>query len=136
MTPSLHDDREGGLGRTEFEDEFEFENEFENEPLVRPFMVTGGRTHTSLPIEAMVVDTQGRGAVLPPGDEYRVLYRLCAEPQAVAELSARAAMPLGVVRVLVGDLVATGALVMAEPGLGGDDELDFIDSIILAIEHM
>ena len=81
MTPSLRDDREGGLGRTEFENEFE--DEFEDEPVVRPFMVTGGRTHTSLPIEAMVVDTQGGGAVLPLGDEYRVLYRLCAEPQAV-----------------------------------------------------
>ena len=35
---------------------------------------------------------------------------LCREPRSVAELAARAGVPLGVARVLVGDLAAAAAV--------------------------
>lgn len=118
-------------------DDFDEDSEdFEEEPLVRPFMVTGGRTDADLPIEAMVVDAAGGSATLPGTEEYRRIYRLCSEPQAIAELSARASLPLGVTRVLVADLVESGALAIAEVGLVGVDELDFIDRIIMAVERL
>ncbi len=127
MAPSLHDDP----------DEFDrYEDEFDDEPMIRPFMVTGGRTDATLPVEAMVVDAAAGRAVLPGMEEYRRIYRLCAEPQAIAELSAKAKLPLGVVRVLVGDLVAADALSLAHAITGADDELDFIDRIIMAVEAL
>ncbi|MEZ5236112.1 MAG: DUF742 domain-containing protein [Acidimicrobiales bacterium] len=127
MAPSLHDDP----------DEFDrYEDEFDDEPMIRPFMVTGGRTDAALPVEAMVVDAAAGRAELPGMEEYRRIYRLCAEPQAIAELSAKAKLPLGVVRVLVSDLVESQALNLAASISGSDDELDFIDRIIMAVEAM
>ncbi len=135
MAPSRNDDFHDRGG---FEDEFddEFDDEFEDEPMVRPFMVTGGRTESNLPVEAMVVDAADGRAALPSTVEYHRIYRLCAEPHAIAELSAKAKLPLGVVRVLVSDLIESGALSQAQSVVGSVDELDFIDRIIMAVEQL
>jgi hypothetical protein len=42
--------------------------------------------------------------------EHHVALGLCQEPRSVAELAARVGVPLGVARVLVGDLAAAGAV--------------------------
>ena len=133
MVPSMHEDPDD-LDR--FEGDRLEGDRFEDEPMIRPFMVTGGRTDANLPVEAMVVDAAAGRAELPGMEEYRRIYRLCAEPQAIAELSAKAKLPLGVVRVLVSDLVDTNALAVAASISGADDELDFIDRIIMAVERL
>jgi uncharacterized protein DUF742 len=77
--------------------------------LVRPYMLTRGRTSSSLgvfelhaPAIALISPDQlGRGA----SPEDRRIVELCQTPMSVAELSARLRAPVGVVRVLVGDLV-------------------------------
>jgi hypothetical protein len=77
--------------------------------LVRPYMLTRGRTSSSLgvfalhaPVLALITSDQlGRGAT----PEDRRIVELCQTPMSVAELSARLHAPVGVVRVLVGDLV-------------------------------
>jgi hypothetical protein len=77
--------------------------------LVRPYMLTRGRTSSSLgvfelhaPVLALVSSDQlGRGAT----PEDRRIVELCQTPISVAELAARLGTPVGVVRVLVGDLV-------------------------------
>ena len=77
--------------------------------LVRPYMLTRGRTSSSLgvfelhaPVLALITPDQlGRGAT----PEERCIIELCQTPMSVAELSARLSTPVGVVRVLVGDLV-------------------------------
>jgi hypothetical protein len=77
---------------------------------VRPYTITAGRTKAAvdLPMEA-TLRIQPRDAT---GDselgvgELRVL-ELC-DQRSVAEVSALASMPIGVVRVLLGDLVQLG----------------------------
>jgi Protein of unknown function (DUF742) len=77
--------------------------------LVRPYMLTRGRTSSSLgvfelhaPTLALITPEQlGRGAT----PEERRIIELCQTPMSVAELAARLSAPIGVVRVLVGDLV-------------------------------
>ena len=77
--------------------------------LVRPYMLTGGRTSSSLgvfelhaPVLALIAPEQlGRTAT----PEARRIVELCQTPMSVAELSARLNAPVGVARVLVGDLV-------------------------------
>jgi Protein of unknown function (DUF742) len=77
--------------------------------VVRPYVLTGGRTTSSLgvfalhaPVLALIVPEQlGRKA----SPEERRIIDLCQTPTSVAELSARLGAPVGVVRVLVGDLV-------------------------------
>ena len=79
--------------------------------LVRPYTLTAGRTDTSvdLPLEAPVQTLQaGLAHRWPPNDPRGRIIQLCVDSPSVAEISARLDLPLGVARVLVGDLVLSG----------------------------
>jgi hypothetical protein len=81
--------------------------------LVRPYTLTAGRTDTSvdLPLEAPVQTLQAALAhEWPPNDVRDKIIQLCIKSPSVAEISARLDLPLGVARVLVGDLVMSGYL--------------------------
>lgn len=81
--------------------------------LLRPYVITGGRTRGSgadLPVEAIV---QSTFPTTPPpflGPEERIITELCASPISIAEVAAKADLPLGVARVLVSDLVTSELL--------------------------
>jgi hypothetical protein len=82
-------------------------------PVVRPYAMTRGRTSHAvqhrLDLIAVVVaephaDEEEADHALSP--EHVDIVRLCGDaPQSVAELAAELDIPVGVVRVLVGDLV-------------------------------
>jgi hypothetical protein len=99
--------------------------------LVRPYMLTRGRTSSSLgvfelhaPALALITPEQlGRGAT----PEERRIIELCQTPMSVAELSARIGMPVGVVRVLVGDLVVARMLHVRQ----SDDQAEHRDVRLL-----
>jgi hypothetical protein len=77
---------------------------------VRPFMVTGGRTTPlvdNLRIESLVQATPAASAA-PLHFEQNLVVRLCRSPHSIAEVGAALGIPLGVAKVLVGDLVAAG----------------------------
>lgn len=81
--------------------------------LVRPYTLTAGRTDTTveLPVEAPIETLPS--AVhhhWPSGDVRGRICRLCSDRPSVAEISALLDLPLGVARVLVGDLVTAGYL--------------------------
>jgi hypothetical protein len=81
--------------------------------LVRPYTLTSGRTHPSveLPLQAPVQATQSALFHRWPTDDMRgKIVQLCIKSPSVAEISARLDLPLGVARVLVGDLVTSGYL--------------------------
>ncbi|GIE83388.1 hypothetical protein Aph02nite_93380 [Actinoplanes philippinensis] len=80
---------------------------------LRPFVITSGRTDGGDPdigMETQVTLVPGA----PPSrlsPETRAIVALCEEsPISVAEISARLRLHLGVTRILVGDLRATGQL--------------------------
>jgi len=81
--------------------------------LVRPYTLTAGRTDSGveLTLEASV-DTVTPPPPPPPrwpGNDVRgQILTLCAERPSVAEIAAHLSLPLGVARVLVGDLVVQG----------------------------
>ncbi|MFD6064191.1 DUF742 domain-containing protein [Rhodococcus wratislaviensis] len=87
--------------------------------IVRPFILTGGRTESGvdLPLEALIVARPDGDTVvdgMPAPDELRRVLALCSEPRSVAEIASLASIPLGVARVLVGDLAAAGAVTVNE----------------------
>ncbi|MEV0961678.1 MULTISPECIES: DUF742 domain-containing protein [unclassified Streptomyces] len=93
-------------------------------PLVRPYAMTGGRTQPGpnsarLDLIALVDaagDAADRAAESLLGPEHRALLELCrTETQSVAELAADADLPVGVVRVLVGDLLEGGHVTVSMP---------------------
>ncbi|WP_327372627.1 DUF742 domain-containing protein [Streptomyces sp. NBC_01216] len=93
-------------------------------PLVRPYAMTGGRTrpgpsNVRFDLIALVVvddDPPDRAEETFLGPEHRTLLALCrAETQSVAELAAEAGLPVGVVRVLLGDLLEAGLVRVSRP---------------------
>jgi hypothetical protein len=85
------------------------------EPFVRPFLLTGGRTQprtTELRVETLIRATPGALSA-PLKFEERRIVELCQVPQSVAEIAGLLRVPLGVVRILIGDLLA-GNLVQSE----------------------
>ncbi|MFI6932475.1 DUF742 domain-containing protein [Streptomyces sp. NPDC050287] len=93
-------------------------------PLVRPYAMTGGRTTpgpTGVRFDLIALVTLDPGAPgfdddTALGPEHRVLVDLCrAETQSVAELAADADLPVGVIRVLLGDLLELGRVTVSRP---------------------
>ncbi|GLP64220.1 hypothetical protein TUSST3_08400 [Streptomyces sp. TUS-ST3] len=93
-------------------------------PLVRPYAMTGGRTKpgpTGVRFDLIALVTLNTGAPgvgddTALGPEHRALIDLCrTETQSVAELSAGADLPVGVVRVLLGDLLELGCVTVSRP---------------------
>jgi len=81
--------------------------------LVRPYILTAGRTEprVHLPLEAPIgiLDT-GQKRRWPGSDVRSQILALCAGHPSVAEIAARLSLPLGVARVLISDLVTQGYL--------------------------
>jgi len=82
--------------------------------LVRPYVVTSGRT--AAPGDRLALDAALEAKAGPEQldatstPEARRIVTLCAAPVSLAELAARLPLPVGAVRVLVGDLTASGAV--------------------------
>ena len=87
--------------------------------LVRPYAVTRGRTRPKVEIalEALVSTTPAadaqRGTL---GPERQSIAEMCERVLSLAEIAALLRMPLGVARVLVGDMAADGLVQVHEPG--------------------
>ncbi|MEV4993655.1 DUF742 domain-containing protein [Streptomyces niveus] len=82
----------------------------------RLYTVTGGRSradHDAFDLVTLIVSecapTQGT-----PSDHHAIL-ELCRHPTAVVEISAELGLPVTVVRILLGDLQATGRITARHP---------------------
>ncbi|MFI1963390.1 DUF742 domain-containing protein [Streptomyces pathocidini] len=91
-------------------------------PLVRPYAMTGGRTESGVGVRLDLIALITVASVIPDpdearlGPEHRTLLALCrTESQSVAELGAGADLPVGVVRVLLGDLLELGCVTVSRP---------------------
>ena len=75
---------------------------------VRAYTLTAGRTRAKveLPFEATLERLTPEGAHVPEGQIGQIL-EVC-DAKSVAEVSAEVRLPIGVVRVLLGDLVELG----------------------------
>lgn len=87
-------------------------------PLVRPYTITSGRTpddsaRLDLSTQVMTMRSEQEPAGLGP--EHRAIVRLCRKPVSIAEIAAHVKVPLGVVRVLCGDLIDRGLVITRSP---------------------
>ena len=85
---------------------------------VRSYVLTQGRTRSNadLPIETLVkVTAQGTSAAARLQLERKKIIGLCGAPLSIAEISAHLSIPLGVARVLVGDMSEEGLLTSYKP---------------------
>ena len=78
--------------------------------LVRPFVMTGGRTRVErrdLRMETMLRSIREPEAGALPSEQ-EAMIRLCQEPQSIAEIAARLELVLGVAAIIAGDLIGEG----------------------------
>jgi len=94
-------------------------------PVVRPYAVTKGRTVPSGEqsfglIDVVLATGERPSAHFRPGPEHRQILSLCRRPIPIVDLISEIDLPIGVVRVLVGDLAGEGMLrvifTQSEPG--------------------
>ena len=88
-------------------------------PVVRPYAVIGGRTRPSgEKLDLIAIITAVRGVRLDPSSldpEHLEVLRLCRLPTSVAEIAADLDLPLGVVRILLGDLQERSLVAIHHP---------------------
>lgn len=84
-------------------------------PVVRPYAVTKGRTLPSSEqtfglIDVIVATGQRPPEHFRPGPEHRQILFLCRQPTPVVDVTSEIDLPIGVVRVLLGDLASEGMI--------------------------
>jgi hypothetical protein len=87
-------------------------------PLVRPYTITSGRTpadsaRLDLSTQVMTLRSEQEPAGLGP--EHLAIVKLCRQPVSIAEIAVYVKVPLGVVRVLCGDLIERGLVITRSP---------------------
>ena len=90
---------------------------------VRPYAMTGGRTrptHDALEIETLVSTTSSVALTPKLTVEQRAIAALCHDLLSIAEVSAQLHLPLGVVRILVGDMADEQLVLVHRPTQAGD----------------
>lgn len=94
-------------------------------PVVRPYTLTGGRvraTADGFDLVAFVLASADLDLAAYPhlAPEHRRLVALAGQPVSVAELAAELDLAVGVIRVLLGDLLAQGLVAVHEPPASSD----------------
>lgn len=107
---------------------------------VRPYAITGGRTRarTEIGLETILVrtaagDVRAERMAMERGD----ILRLCRTPSSLAEVSAHLHIPLGVARVLAGDLCDEGFLDFnREHAAGGRPSLRLLERVFDGLQAL
>lgn len=111
--------------------------------LVRPYARTGGRTRPvrDLDLEALVRTTlAGKEASTGPwlNPEHTSIIQMCTGTVSVAEIAARLAVPLGVARVIIADMMDLGLVeVMKTAAAEGDErDPDFLRRVLSGLQRL
>ena len=113
----------------------------ETSGLVRPYFRTRGRTRPAydLAIEALVSTSErGRSLDHVRQPEHRSICGLCLDTRSVAEVAAYLRLPLGVVRVLIGDVAGLGLVLVhsAASVVGDRPSIDFMERVLSGLRRI
>ncbi|MEV0638538.1 DUF742 domain-containing protein [Streptomyces sp. NPDC050619] len=95
----------------------------EQAAFARAYVWTGGRTssHHHFEVETLVSTADPSFAPSATTQSDLAVLDLCREPRSVAEVAALLEVPLGVAKVLLGDLADRGVIVVHEAATDADD---------------
>ena len=109
-------------------------------PFLRPYAMTDGRTEptgTDLAVEDLVA---AAALANPPAWlslEHRTIALACHQTLSVAELAARVDLPLGVTRVLVGDLASNGLVIVHRaPSHAGGPDVALLEQVLHGLQRL
>ena len=108
-------------------------------PVVRPYAMTRGRTQPTSGnfdlVSIIMTIRQISGAdIVDLGPEHEAIVQRCQRPTSVAELSAHLDLPVGTIRVLLGDLLSRVLIVATNlDPVPGDD---IFETVIHGIQRL
>ncbi|RLK62304.1 DUF742 domain-containing protein [Actinokineospora cianjurensis] len=97
--------------------------------IVRPYAWTRGRTKSNfeLRVETMVSTSERAGdATAFAESEHRAIGALCHDPRSVAEVATLLGVPLGVAKVLLGDMAQLGLVAVHKTATGGANKAHLV----------
>ncbi|MGV9299098.1 MULTISPECIES: DUF742 domain-containing protein [Amycolatopsis] len=108
---------------------------------VRPYARTRGRTRSdhNLALEALVsTSDEGRRYRGVRSIEHRRICDLCLDTRSVAEIAAHLHLPLGVVKVLVGDMADIGLVMLHQTDLvlGDRSSREFMERVLQGLRNL
>ncbi|PRW62932.1 DUF742 domain-containing protein [Actinopolyspora mortivallis] len=109
--------------------------------LMRPYARTRGRTRSDydLAVETLVSTSErGRTQSAQATPEHRSICGLCTEARSIAEISAHLRLPLGVVRVLIGDMASLGLVEIHDSGMvvGDRPSMEFLERVLSGLRRL
>ncbi|MGH3797243.1 MAG: DUF742 domain-containing protein [Pseudonocardiaceae bacterium] len=141
MPPSLSSDDNGAAD----DEDATFTGEW-GEPedfrlLVRPYSWTRGRTRPvqDLALETLVsTSSLARDVTGTVSIEHRAIAELCAEVRSVAEVAALLALPLGIARVLLADMIDLGLVRAHDNPLvpGSQPGLELMERVLAGLHRL
>ena len=101
-------------------------------PVVRPYTVTQGRVSPTgrVDVVAYVVATAGGAPAARLQPEHHAIVAAAGRPIPVAELAAHINLPLGAIRVLLGDLRSAGLVSLYEPPAAIRSRNDVLKAVV------
>jgi hypothetical protein len=102
--------------------------------------MTGGRTrpsHDALEIETLVSTASSVDLTPKLTVEQRAIAVLCHDILSIAEVSAKLHLPLGVVRILVGDMADERLVMVHRPAHAGDrPDLGLLERVLYGLQSI
>jgi hypothetical protein len=115
--------------------------DWDSGPVARPYTLTGGRTRPRGERYFNLIDIVARSGKSVDtssfGPERSRILDLCRDPVTVADLASAVGLPLGVVRVLLGDLVHEGLVeVMRETPRGPMTDMHVLSKVLHGLQAL
>jgi hypothetical protein len=109
-------------------------------PVVRPYAVTGGRARPPGAmldlIDVVLMVSQPATDARWLGPEHRLLLAMCGNPISVADLASDTELPLGVVRVLLGDLHQHGLIAIVRAPRPDSPDVNVLKSVLKGLRSL
>jgi hypothetical protein len=108
--------------------------------VVRPYAITGGRTRIDqdeIEVEALVTTTSVGATAWQLSFERRSIALLCRDVLSVAEIAAKLRLPIGVIRLLVGDMADQGLVDIHRPAQFDDrPDLSLLERVLYGLRQI
>jgi hypothetical protein len=113
----------------------------EPDSVVRPYTITRGRTRPArqeIEFETLVWTTSTAAFSPPPANaHWRAVADLCREVVSLVEIAAHLKLPIGVARVLVGDMAEAGLLSLQRPQVVGEAvEIALLEKVLDGLHRL
>ncbi|RST12480.1 DUF742 domain-containing protein [Streptomyces sp. WAC05374] len=110
----------------------------------RLYTLTGGRTRSApdTPFDLVTLVVAESEPVPGMQSEHAAILRMCRRPTAVVEVAAELALPVGIVRILLADLLGTGRISARHPRSAGHGSAyhlpdpDILEQVLVGLRNL